>query len=266
MLINGRDLDLDGFTLIALSGWSSPPSWQRAITALPDVHGVIPATRTTVDVRQMRMAIRIMCATLGERQTKLQALQDRLSGLLTLRFDDWPTRIVRAVAGAITVTSVDPGGAFAIPSIEVAVPLIAYDGASYDAEPNVIALTTTPAAIPVGTLPTTGVVRLDGSWSTGASRTLTVRHANGQSVATLTLTAPTGQSLAATDVLEIDLARRYITKVTGAGARTNAYSWKASGAWFAIDPAWAHRSASRTPTLELSTGTGTLLCRPAYAL
>jgi hypothetical protein len=266
MLINGRDLDLDGFLLVGLSGWASPPAWQRTVTALPDVHGVVPATRTTVDVRQMRMVVRIMCSTLSERQTKLQTLQDRISGLLTLRFDDWPGRVVRALAGAISVASVDPGGAFAIPAIEVTIPLVAYDGASYDAEPRVLALTTTPAAVSVGTLPSTGVLRLDGSWSAGASRTVTVRHANGQSTATLTFTAPTGQSLAAADVLEIDLSRRYVTKVTGAGVRTNAYSWKASGNWFGVDPAWGDRATSRFPTLELSTGTGTFLYRPTYAL
>ena len=130
MIINGHDLATDGFVTIELSGWLSPPAWQRGTTALPDVFGVAPNLRTTVGPRTIKMAVRTYCTSLADRQTKLMLLQDRLTGLLHVRFDDWPNRIVRCVAGAIAVSSVDKGGAFAVPTLEVAFDLTAYDGAS----------------------------------------------------------------------------------------------------------------------------------------
>jgi hypothetical protein len=266
MLINGRDLATDGFTLIQLTGWSSPPAWQRSTAALPNIHGVVPALWTSVEPRQITVGVRYYCTTLAARQGALLTLQDRLTGLLTLRFDDWTDRVVRGVASAIRVTSMDPGGAFAIPGIEMAFTITAYDGASYDAEPRVLALTTTPTAVALGTLPSAGLIRLDGAWTSSTARTVTFRAASGVSQGTLTLTAPSTASLAAGDGLEIDLGRQYVTKVTAAGVRTNAYAWKTAGAWFALDPAYADRAATQYATLEVSTGTGSLLYRPAYAL
>jgi hypothetical protein len=263
MLINGIDLAGDGFILTSLSGWSSPPAWQRSAAALPNIHGVVPALYTTTTTREIKVGLRYYCATLAARFTALQLLEDRLAGLLVVRFDDALDRFVRCVASAITVTSMDPGGAFAIPGIEIAFSLIAYDGASYDLEPRVYLLT---SQIPLGTLPSGGIITMSGSWSVGVARTLICRAATGLVVGSLTLTPPSSSGgLGANDYFEIDLSRQYATKITSTGVRTNAYAWKTAGDWFVLDPAYADRSGFNV-VIETPASNTTLLLRQAYAL
>jgi hypothetical protein len=268
MTINGRGLSALGATAAALSGWLDGPSSQRQATALPGVLGAIPATLATTPPRELTLTLRVAATSLTERAERLATLQDALAGLLIVRFSDTPDRFLRCVAGPLTVASIDPAHSMttAAASLSVSVTLICYDAASYDGEPRILALSTAPVAVPLGTLPSVGVIRWQGAWAVSTARTLTYRGASGIAYGALTITTPSGDSLASGDHLEIDLARRYLTKVTAAGVRTNVYAWLTSGDWFAFDPADGDRAAARWPTLTLSAGSGTLLYRRAWAL
>lgn len=267
MLYNGRDLTSDGWYTIAVSQWLDGPKIQRASVPIPGVAGVIPATRAMVGERALNCTVRAYPSTLADRATLLRTLQDRIySGLLAVRTDDWTDRIVRCVAGPLTVVPAVPTAVFASAVIDASFTLSAYDGASYDAEPRVLVLSTSPTALALGTLPSHGIIQLTGAWSAGVSRTLTLRNAGGVAVATLVLTAPTGKSLTSSEFLELDCTRRYITHVTSAGVRTNAYAWKSGGTWFALDPAHADRANGRDATFETSAGVGVFFYRRAYAL
>jgi len=264
--INGRDLSSDSWTLIGLSGWMQGVDTRRGVTAIPGVGGVVPGSQQTAEPRSIALAFRRALTALTDRDAAVNTLTDRLSGLLWVRFDDAPARVVRCVSGSVRVSPANAAGAFAVATIEAAVTLTAYDGASYDTEPQIRALATTPVEIPLGTLPSGGIVYWGGAWTATTARTLILRDAGGVARTTMTVTAPSGESLASTDYLEIDLARRYVTKVTSAGVRTNEYDWYTSGDWITLDPAYQDRAGTRYATLEVSAGTAQITYRKAYAL
>jgi len=117
----------------------------------------------------------------------------------------------------------------------------------------------------LGTGVSTGIVYLSGTWAEGATRVLTYRSNAGITYGALTLTAPTSSGgLASDDVLELDFAKQYITKVAASGTRTDAADWRASGAWFGFDPADGDATADRWPTLQTSTGAGVVIYREVF--
>lgn len=266
MYLNGRDPITDGWIPIALSGWMSGPVVRRGARAIPDTTGVIPSLRQTPDPRTIRLRLRRYLSVLADRDAAQLILQDRLSGLLHVRFDDAPTRVVRCVASLPQFQPVHEITAFSIATIEAEVLLTCYDGASYDTEPRVLALSTTGVEIPLGSLPSAGVISWGGAWTATTSRTLIIRDHGGVARVTQTLTAPTGESLGATDFLELLTAPRYVSKVTSAGTRTAEEEWVPGVTWIALDPAWQHRTEARSLTLEISAGTAQITYRKAYAL
>jgi hypothetical protein len=273
LTINGRSLASLGVTARALEGWLDGPVVQRESTVIPNLLGVSPSPVMTGAARQIRLTVNVPVAGLTSRAAAIATLQDALTGLLTLRFDDTPGRIVRAVAGPLTVASIsDRASMNALGANMIAsVVFLATDNASYDAEPLPVVLGSTPAEIELGTLPSPGIIQWSGSWSTSASRTLTYRGVNGIAYGSMVFTAPatpeySPSSLSSSEFLEIDLGRQYITHVTNTGARTRAYDWLASGSWFVPEPADARRSAGRWPTLDVSAGVGLFLYRKAWAL
>lgn len=273
LTINGRTLASLGVSARALEGWLDAPTTQRQTTVIPGLLGVAPSPITTSAAREIKLTLNVPVNALTGRAAALNTLQDALSGLLTLRFDDTPGRIVRAVAGPLTVASIAPRIAMneSGRNLIVSVPFLCYDAASYDAEPVPLVLGSTPVPIKLGTLPSPGILQWSGSWSTSASRTLTYRGVNGIAYGEMVFTAPASpeyspSSLSSSEFLEIDFARQYITHVTNAGVRTRAYDWLTSGEWFAPDPTHGYRAGDQWPTLDVSAGVGLYLYRRAYAL
>lgn len=268
MQIDGVPLAALGAAATELSGWLDGPEVERAVTPVPGLLGVLPSPLTVSRPRVAQLVVWLDATALTDRSVALARWQRAAAGLRRLRFDDTPGRVLRATFGAPQVESIAPRHAFVESArrLRLSVAITATDGASYDATPRVLVLGTTPTPIPLGTLPSTGVVVWRGTWSVGAARTLRYAGASGITYGELTLTPPTGSGgLGANDVLELDLARRYVTKVTAAGVRTNAYDWLTAGRWFALDDrdglpdvAW--------PTLLVTDGTATLLYRRAYQL
>ena len=267
MWINGRDLDDDGWTLTGIADWMAAFPRTRGATAIPNISGVAPNTQRTAEARQIPLTFEKELTAITDRDAAVKTLQDHLQrGLLWMRFDDAPTRVVRGEAGPVRIEPMADIVAFSVSTIRARVTVTCYDGASYDTEPQVRALATTPTEVPVGTLPSTPIVRWGGAWTATTARTLIYRDAGGVARATMTFTAPSGESLASTDHLEIDLGRRYVTKVTSAGTRTSEFDWYTSGDWIVIDPAYQDRAGSRYGTLEISAGTAQITYRRAYAL
>lgn len=267
MWVNGRDPADDGWILVELGNWMEGFALTRATTALPNIGGVVPSTMRTAAPRSIALRFRkYLTGAISTRDAAVLTLADRLSGKLFVRFDDAPTRVIRCEASPVTVLPVAPGVQMSVATIEASVTLTAHDGASYDTEPQMRALATTAVEIPLGTLPSAGIVSWGGAWTATTARTLILRDAGGVARTTMTFTAPTGESLGATDFLEIDLARRYATKVTSAGVRTAQYDWYTSGGWLVLDPAFQDRTNTRYATLEISAGTAQLLYRKAWAL
>jgi len=269
MLYNGRDPANAGWTCIRVGKWLDAPRIVRGSVALPNVAAVVPFGVATAEPRSLDLAFRKYCATLADRSTDLRTLQRLLRGLLYVRTDDWSGRVIRAYVGEFAVTSIPTDVPFANAVVDVATTLTAFDGASYDAEPRVLALSTTPTAVALGERPSVGLIQWHGAWSSSTTRTITVRRPGGEVITTFTITTPASDSLTSSEFLEIDLARRYLTKVSATGVRDPLiYDWKPTSAndWFALDNAYADPANGRDITIELSAGTGILLYRRAYHL
>lgn len=266
MWVNGRNLQDDGWYLIGLADWMRGVSLTRSATAIPGLAGVAPGTLQSSEARTIALRFRKYLTTIADRDAAALTFKDRMRGQLSVRFDDAPTRVVRCEASQPAFEAADQAPAFAVSTIEATVTLTCYDGASYDTEPRILALSTTPTDIPLGDLPVAVRLTWGGAWSATVARTCTVRDAAGNARAVLTLTAPSGESLSATDHHEIHTGKRYITKVTSAGVRTPEGDWYTSGAWLVLDPAWQDRANGRYLTAEISAGTAQLTYRKAYAL
>jgi hypothetical protein len=266
MWVDGRNLQDDGWYLIGLTDWMRGVSLARSVTAIPGLYGVAPGTLQSAEPRNITLQFRKYLTSITDRDAAVLTFKDRLRGQRSVRFDDAPTRVVRCEASQPIFTAAEGAPAFAVSTIEASVTLTCYDGASYDTEPRILALATTPTEIPLGDLPISARILWGGAWSASTSRTLTVRDAAGNVRNVMTFTAPSGESLSSTDHHEIHTGKRYITKVTSAGTRTPEYDWYTSGTWLVLDPAWQDRANGRYLTAEVSAGTAQLISRRAYAL
>jgi hypothetical protein len=267
MKINGQHESAYGLALRRLSHWADGPAYQRGTTALPNVLGVVPAAFATTATREIECTFRVQAASLSEREAKLAAIHDGLAGLVTLAFDDHPTRLIRAIVSRIAVIGVTERVVLIVPSFLVVVTFLAMDSSAYDEEITPISFGATPVPIPMGTLPSPGVVFITGALSAGVSRTLTYRSFNGIPYGALTITPPASpaESLGANDWLELNLIRRTLIKVA-AGVRTSVYHWKSSGAWFSPEPADSYRPANAFGTLSTDSGAAVYLYRRVWAL
>lgn len=261
MWINGRNPADDSWTLIGLTGWMSGVPLARPAVPLSGVYGVIPGLQQSAAARTITLTFRCMLTAITARDAAIATLKSRLRGLLSVRFDDAPSRVVRCEAQPPVFSPDTPGTELSVSTIDATVTLTCYDGASYDIEPRVLVITSTPTVVPLGDLPAHGHLLWSGAWTATTNRYATLRTVGGETVSVLLLQAPSGESLASTDFIEIDLSRRYITKVDSAAARTNQYDWRiANPNWLRLDPTFG------PVTLDVDAGAAVLLYRRAYAL
>lgn len=266
MWIAGRNLSDDGWILVGLTDHLGHVALAREAAGLVGLAGAIPGTQHTGAAKRVRMRFRRRLTALTDRDAALLQFAERTFGFRHVRFPDAPTRVVRGEFLKPRALPVHEIAALSEPTIEVEVDFVAYNAASYDAEPRVLVLGTSATEIPLGDLASGGVFTWGAAWSAGVARTLTLRDLGGVPRWVGTFTTAAGESLGAADHLEMSLTRRYLTKVTGAGVRTNVYHWFTSGEWPVLDPAWQSREATRYLTVEASAGTLQFRYRRAYAL
>lgn len=119
-------------------------------------------------------------------------------------------------------------------------------------------VTNTRYSLPLGTAPSTPIVRMMGA---ATNPTVTIRDSGGAAQVTLAVTL----TLASTDYLDIDCRTGAITKYVSGVSSSGASYW--TSAWlfpFALDPAWGDYANSRWPTLETSAGQAEILYIKRY--
>lgn len=269
LTINGIAVaDLSLAMVAGISGWTEGPTMTRPTQAMPGLFGVAASSLATAPMRQIRVPFVLTCTSLTDRETKLAAVYDALTGLMTLSFADHPTRCIRAICGGVTVAGHVEGLEFVEFSLSVVVTFIALDALSYDIEPKILSFTTTPLPVAVGTAPTPGLFLITGSLSALSTRTITYRSINGIAYGAFAITPPTGESLGTNDFLEVSTLTRTLTKVTSVGVRSSVYHWKSAGTWNGIvpEPADCDRPRNVFPTLEIDSGAASYIYRPAWIL
>lgn len=143
----------------------------------------------------------------------------------------------------------------------------AADPLRYDVNPQGIPLSTSRAALPVGTAPSFPLIRIHGGGATVTGPIVaTMRNAAGDSVQTFTIstTSLSGGVLGANDYIDVDCARIRMLKSIG-GTQTDATALWSSGDFFVIRPADASWELLEYPTLELSAAAGSPVGVCTYA-
>lgn len=191
----------------------------------------------------------------GASQADFLAKVDALKGLISggavrMRLADRPTQEYRDCR--LLSFSANPRAAL-LQNLagDVSFSLQIADPLRYDVNPQGIALTTSRAAVPIGTAPCYPVIIVNGGGAALSAIVLTYRNAAGDAAQTMGFTG----SLGANDYLIIDCVKGQVTKSV-AGVQSDALSWWTSGDFLIIRPADGWYESAAYPTLEVA-GTGT---------
>lgn len=240
----------------ALEGWADGIQYDRESVPVADLLGHFPALSATAQPRTIRVTLWVGDETLDSRYPALDELDALTRGLCEIRFSDSPDRVARGIvtrkatqAFASDASWVD-GSADILRTLEI----VCHSPVKVARYGSVVGLSTSRTPVPLGTLPSGGLLLLYGT-----DQTVTYRGASGEPLATMGFTFTPSNSH-----LEIDLTRQMVTEVEDDGTRTNAADALTSGDFFALDPGDGDYVAGSWPTLELSSGTGALIYRRSY--
>lgn len=238
----------------SLSGWFDGPSTSREVKGVSGRAGVILSPLETSDARLMTVTLYCPLTSLADRLAAKETIDLATAGIFWFGTSDRANVYTRCVRqGAIRVTGVSERAVlFAAPMI-LTLTLLALDGVSVESHCRIESVSSTGTACTIGTGTSAPLFTMKGAWSSGASRTLTYKNAAGIVLGSLTLTAPTGASLASGDQLEVDCGEETITKVTSSGVRSDAADWLDTGDFFVLDP--SDRLTNASPLVAVSAGT-----------
>lgn len=228
-----------GWELGEISGWLSGPTYSRDAVPIPGRMAPAQNRWTAGESRRLGITFFSDHISLTERAAKIGTLDRLMQGIFPVETSDRPGIHTRCLVQSRQTVAIDGTDdvIMALGDIGVAYVLEAVDGVSLSNEATtLIALNNTPRELEVGSAAISPVTIHRGAWSAGQSRTIQYYGANGLLQRTITLTAPSGQSLAGTDdYLEVDHGNRTITKVTSSGVRSNAITWNPSRLFLTID-------------------------------
>lgn len=255
LVVDGFDLSTIGLVVRRGSQGirgSAPVSYPtRRVPGRPDA--IRTATRPNYESRRLTVPASVVGATMTEMHDRLHELKLRLAPgpERTVRFVDDESVEFRARVLQVDGQPTEPDQIQ--PRTDVAITFEADDPRIYEVAEQSIAISGTAAAVPLGTAPVSPVIRLDGSFT---DPVLTYRDSAGTVVETLGLSL----SKAAGEWVEIDMASKTIVDDLG----NSQIASLASGTFFDLDPADGDYPTSAWPTVEVSSGTGTVTYNKAY--
>lgn len=256
--LNETPLDAIGVWVEDVAERYAGPSRRYPTIALPGRQGVVLAADPEMTPRTVTISGTIDPAarTLPARNTaedQLKLLAYR--GLVKIGADDGETA-PRVIDGVCTNCRVTPVVHPMVTQLSrFTVTFLCPDPTWSDVAGSLVSFGSTPSAVPLGSAPSGGVVRIAApSWSANVvDPTLTYRNAAGVALQSMALT---GTLVAGTDYLEIDLDRQTMVQVAS-GVVANAIAWLTSGAFFALDPMDGDILSASYPQIEVSAASGT---------
>jgi phage-related protein len=250
LYINDTPLTDLGLHVTAHPRWMGSAELEYSYTQIPGAVGGVLGAEASAQARGVGITARLDVATLTGRETAINAVHRALKGMLELRFADQPDKVLDAVCTGVEVTP-ESRLSFVEPGVSVSLSFVSPLAYKRDRWSRQVSFGATRTEVPLGDLPSAGTMIIMGL---ATNPTVTYRAASGESVQTMGFTI----TLAADDYLEIDLAKRTITKSV-AGTRTRDDSLRTSGYFFNLDPAYGSPGWTDWPTLEVDDGTGLLL-------
>jgi hypothetical protein len=248
--INGRPIDQLVYQVCELNGHLAPSVPQRAPVPLGNAPGVY-GTEVTVAPREVTIGLDVRPSSLADRQTIMDTLKRRLSGLLELVTLDLPTRVLRCELQAVVPDFYT--GAYAQPAVYVTLRLLAVDPARWDVQPLTYGLSTARTPCPVGTETSAPDLEIYGAC---VNPSVVLRSHTGREVSRLDLTA----SLASNDTLLIAVGTQTIERRVAGVIQTGVLSGAlalSGGRFPVLSPEDASPLGDAWPTLELVAASGT---------
>ena len=264
LFLNGNDAKTTyGFELVEapdLYGmgdhdYQTAPVVQRA--------GVLLGTaRPAVQPRTLRLSGFITGSTLNDAITKLDTLRAAVNTSPCSIRTAWDT--TRQYWGVLVASPAGPNSAYWQTYLAVELEFLLFDPFAYSTSLSTVNFTTSATAIPLGTASSRGNTASEAKITiTGAATTPILRYKNSDGVQVAEMSF-TGYSPLANDYITIDLTRGLVTK-TVSGVTTNAMGALATGWNFpAIDPQDGSFELSAWPTLEVTSGSGSITYYKAY--
>lgn len=187
--------------------------------------------------------------TVAARNAVMESLLDFLTGATELRDRDTPTRVTRGTVSVFDPSIYAPSFVNVEPSVAVE---IETPGFAWDVSSQSRVLSTTPVAIPCGTLPHGGRIYLTGASAGALSTEVRIRYRgiSGALLGEMVLMP----SLASGEYAVIDLDTTEIVKVSTANAITPVEDWLTGGDFFKLYPRDGNRPADVWATLEVTNG------------
>lgn len=264
LFLNGNDAKTTyGFELVEAPDLLSMGGHTYQTTSVVQRAGVLLGTaRPTIEPRQLRLQGYLTGSSLSDATTKLDALKAGIGTGPCRIATAWDTG--REYWGVLTGAPAGPNSAYWQTYLAVELDFLLFDPLAYATTDETVTFGTSPTAIPLGTGPSRGnravasSIRIEGAATTPI---LLYKNSDGLVVAEMSFT---GYSPASGDRIDIDLARGLVTK-TISGVPSNAMGDLFPGWNFpALDPNDGVYGVSAWPTLQVSSGNGSVSYRKAY--
>ncbi len=256
--INDYPVSRLGLHVERVEGWADLPTFTLVAESVPGRAGlvVLAGQAGAVAAREVLVSgalVRPTASALPGARRQLLALAG--AGLVELRIVDAPEVVLAGYLTRCILGGFDRQ--FRANGLRVALTFTCPDPRALSRCATVVALTTSPAACPLGTAPVAPVIRIFGA---ATNPVLTYRTAGGVSRQTMGFTI----TLASTDYLEIDCEAKTVLKSVS-GTVTNAIDTLTSGDFPTLDPHDGDYLLSSWPTLEVSAGAGEAAYRQAWS-
>lgn len=248
LYINDTDISDLGLVPLDLSDWWSPPRATRAAFSLYGMQGSLPSPVGIYEPRRLALGLMLDSDSLSDRRSDVDAVHRQTRGLLEIRVGDDSARVGYAVMEGMPTAGMWAPHVWHQMALRAQPELVFYDPTKYDRDQSVLAISSTPATVPMGTASIGGIYTIHGA---ATAPVLRARSFGGELITNASMTFA---NLAADEALEIDMSAQTIT-FYDSGVTSNGLASKLTAGWFfGLDPA-------DEPTIEVTSGVGELRYR-----
>lgn len=257
--LNETDLSTLGVYVENVGDWFGAPRRTYPTQPIPGRQGAVIAGDPTTETRTLTVSCMIQpsALTLAARRTAEDQLKALAYRALIKIVNDDGVNAPRAIDGLCIGCTVTPRRHPTVNLVSDAqLTVLCPDPTWYDVTGQIIGFSSIAAAVPLGTAPSGGVIRLAiPHWSADVTDpTITYLSAGGVTRGSLAFTALTLG--AGTDYLEVDLDRATCTRYTS-GSAINVLDKLSSGDFFALDPMDGDVLNASYPQLKVTSTAGT---------
>lgn len=215
---------------------------------IPGAFGEVLSPTVSAPGKGITLTGRASVASLTAREAWLNKAQRYLNGRLELRFVDQPDKVQDAVLSDLSAEP-ENDRSFVDPTLEIRMSFTCPNAWKRDRYAQVLTFGSTRTEIPLGDLPSGGLLKVMG---TASAPTIRYRGASGEVLEEIVMATAPGT----TGTWEFDLDRRILTQNSAGTVAVSNDDFPSGYYWFQPDPADGREEWGAGPTLETTQGTG----------